>query len=116
IPVMIGGVIALLRFLKTPRGKAIFHRHILKAPGINNLVRKIAIARFARTFSALIGAGVAVLEALDVTAHAVGNTVYETALLEAAEEVKNGAPLSSVIARNPLFPAIVAQMIAVGEE
>jgi type IV pilus assembly protein PilC len=116
IPVFIAGIIFLLRFLKTPRGKALFHRLILKMPGVNGLVRKIAIARFARTFSALIGAGVAVLEALSVTAHAVGNVVYEDALLEAAEEVKNGAPLSSIISKNPLFPAIVAQMLAVGEE
>lgn len=116
IPGFIGGIIALLRFLKTPKGKAIFHRLILKAPGINGLVRKIAIARFARTFSALIGAGVAVLEALNVTAHAVGNIVYEEALIEAAEEVKNGAALSVVIEKNELFPAIVAQMLAVGEE
>lgn len=115
-PALIGAVILLLRFIKTPKGKVLFHRLLLKAPGVNGLVRKIAVARFARTFSALIGAGVAVLEALTVTAHAVGNTLYEEALLQAAEEVKNGAPLSSVIERNPLFPSIVAQMIAVGEE
>lgn len=116
IPAIVGGIILLLRFLKTPRGKSLFHRFILKVPGIKGLVLKVAIARFARTFSALIGAGVAVLEALHVTAHAVGNVVYEEALLQAAEEVKNGASLSSIIEKNPLFPAIVAQMIAVGEE
>ncbi len=116
IPLMIGAVVMLLRFLKTPKGKAIFHRFLLRAPGIKTLVQKIAIARFARTFSALIGAGVAVLEALTVTAHAVGNVVYEEALLEAAEEVKNGVPLSSIVSKNPLFPAIVGQMLSVGEE
>lgn len=116
VPAIIGGIIALLRFLRTPKGRALFHRLILRAPAINGLVRKIAIARFARTFSALIGAGVAVLESLDVTARAVGNIVYEEALLQAAEEVKNGASLSSVISKNPLFPAIVAQMLSVGEE
>ena len=116
IPLMIGAVVMLLRFLKTPKGKAIFHRLLLRAPGIKTLVQKIAIARFARTFSALIGAGVAVLEALTVTAHAVGNVVYEEALLEAAEEVKNGVPLSSIVSKNPLFPAIVGQMLSVGEE
>lgn len=116
IPVFIGGIFMLLRFLKTKKGKAIFHRLILKAPGINSLVRKIAVARFARTFSALIGAGVAVIEALDVTARAVGNVVYEEALLHAAEEVTNGASLSSIISKDPLFPAIVAQMLSVGEE
>lgn len=116
LPVFIGGIYMLLRFIKTPKGKAIFHRLILKAPGVGVLVQKIAIARFSRTFSALIGAGVAVLEALDVTARGVGNVVYEEALLRAAEEVKNGVSLSVVIGANPLFPAIVAQMLAVGEE
>ena len=63
-----------------------------------------------------MGAGVAVLEALNVTAHAVGNVVYEQSLIDAANEVKNGATLSSVIEKNTLFPAIVAQMLSVGEE
>lgn len=116
LPIFIGGVYALLRFIKTPKGKAIFHHFILKAPGVGILVQKIAVSRFSRTFSALIGAGVAVLEALDVTARGVGNVVYEEALLHAASEVKNGVPLSSVIGQNPLFPAIVSQMLAVGEE
>ena len=116
IPVLFGGIYLIYRYIKTPKGKALFHRLILKAPGINSIVIKVAVARFSRTFSALMGAGVAVLEALDVTAHAVGNTVFEDALIEAAEEVKNGATLSSIIDRNELFPPIVAQMLAVGEE
>ena len=77
---------------------------------------KVAVARFSRTFSALMGAGVAVLECLEVTSRAVGNTLYQDALQEAARDVKNGQPLSAVIDRNPLFPAIVGQMLAVGEE
>lgn len=116
LPLLIGSIFGLLRYIKTPKGKAIFHRFILKVPGVGVLVQKIAVARFARTFSALIGAGVAVLEALDVTAHAVGNVMYEDAILKAADEVKNGASLSSIIGKNPLFPAIVAQMLSVGEE
>ena len=116
IPMIVGSIFLLLRFLRAKQGKALFHRFLLKAPGINSLVKKIAIARFARTFSALIGAGVAVLEALNVTARAVGNVVYEEALIAAADEVKNGVSLSSVISKNPLFPAIVGQMLSVGEE
>ena len=89
---------------------------ILKVPGLKAIIVKVAIARFARTFSALMGAGVAVLEALDVTSRALGNVVYEEALQEAAKEVKNGSTLSSIIEKNPLFPSIVSQMLAVGEE
>lgn len=116
LPAVAGGVVFLLRFIKTPKGKALFHRLILRAPVIKELVRKVAVARFARTFSALMGAGVAVLEALRVTSKAVGNVVYEEALTSAADQVKNGKSLSSIIEKNDLFPPIVAQMLAVGEE
>ena len=116
LPALIGLVMLGLRYLRTPRGKAQLHRFVLKVPGLKGVVKKVAIARFAQTFSALMSAGVAVLEALDVTARSVGNIVYEEALKQAAEEVKNGATLSSVIEKNPLFPAIVSQMLAVGEE
>ena len=116
LPVLAASIYLLLRYIKTPKGKAQFHFILLRIPGVKTIVTKVAIARFARTFSALMGAGVAVLEALDVTAHAVGNVVYEHALIDAAEAVKNGATLSSVIEKNSLFPAIVSQMLAVGEE
>jgi type IV pilus assembly protein PilC len=116
LPLMIGGAVFLLRFIKTTRGKIIFHHLVLKVPGIKSIIMKVAVARFARTFAALMGAGVAVLESLRVTAHAVGNVVYEKALLDAAEAVKNGDTLSSIIEKNDLFPAIVAQMLSVGEE
>lgn len=115
-PALIGGIIFLIRFIKTPKGRAMFHRFILRVPLVNPIIRKVAIARFTRTFSALMGAGVAVLEAITVTSHAVGNVVYEKALLDAAEEVKNGRQLSAVIEKNELFPPIVAQMLSVGEE
>lgn len=116
LPLLIGGAVLVLRYIKTPKGKLQFDTFALKVPGVKSIVMKVAIARFTRTFSALMGAGVAVLEALDVTAHAVGNGVYEKALMDAADLVKNGDTLSSVIEKNPLFPAIVAQMLAVGEE
>ena len=115
--VLIGGTIFLLRYIKTPVGKAQFHALVLKIPVLKTIIMKLAVARFARTFSALIGAGVAVLEAMDVTAKAVGNKVYEDVLREAAEEVKNGEQLSNVVDKHQnLFPAIVAQMLSVGEE
>lgn len=116
LPLIVGTVVGVMRYIRTPRGKSQFHHLVLKIPGIKTIVTKVAIARFSRTFAALMGAGVAVLEALSVTSRAVGNVVYEKALTEAAEAVKNGATLSSIVEKNPLFPAIVAQMLAVGEE
>ena len=116
-PVLIGCIVALTYYIrKSPKGKRQFDTLILKLPAVNGIIRKVAVARFARTFSALMGAGVAVLEALDVTSPAIGNVLYEEALKQAAVEVKNGRSLSSVIEKNDLFPSIVSQMLAVGEE
>lgn len=115
---LVSGVLTygLMRYTKTTKGKFQRDTLFLKIPLINSTIKKVAVAHFARTFSALIEAGVAVLEALSVTSRAVGNVVYEKALLDAEVEVKNGKNLSSVIAANPLFPPIVSQMILVGEE
>lgn len=115
-PVIGGTIFFTLRYIKTKKGRRQFHLLILKLPGINNIIKKVAIARFARTFSALMGAGVAVLESLDVTSRAVGNVIYEEAIKAAAIEVKNGKSLSAVIEKNELFPPIVSQMLGVGEE
>lgn len=116
LPALIGGVVLLLRYIKTPVGKQQFHKLVLKVPGVSPIIKKVAVARFARTFSALIGAGVPVLESLRVSANAIGNYVYEKALLDAGEQVKSGKQLSEIIGSNPLFPAILSQMMAVGEE
>lgn len=116
IPIVIAAVYLLLRYIKTPAGKKQFHRLVLRIPAINGVIRKVVIARFARTFSSLNGAGVSILETLTVTAHALGNTVYEEALLNSIDKVKNGQQLSHVLESDELFPAIVSQMLAVGEE
>ena len=116
LPVVVVGIVFLMRWLKTPVGKHAFHRVSLKIPSVSGIIKKVAVARFARTFSALMGSGAAVLEALDVTARSVGNIVYQDAIHEAAIEVKNGKQLSKVIEKSGLFPPIVAQMLAVGEE
>lgn len=115
-PVIGGGTYGIIYYIRTPKGRRQFDQLVLKLPGIKGIIRKSAVARFARTFSALMGAGVAVLECLDVTSRAVGNIMFQEALQEAAREVKNGASLSSVIESNELFPGIVGQMLAVGEE
>lgn len=104
------------RYLKTPTGRYQFHSFVLRVPILKNLITKIAVARFTRTFAALIGAGVSVVEALKVTSRAVGNDVYRKAIEQAAMEVVNGKQLSQAIEGNKLFPGIVPQMLAVGEE
>lgn len=110
------GSFFLRRYLRTPRGKYNFHKLLLNMPVIKGLVAKIALARFARTFASLMSAGVSVLDALEVTANAIGNKVIEKELKDAAKEVKNGKQLSEPLSRSKYFPAVVAQMLAIGEE
>ncbi|HVX56305.1 MAG TPA: type II secretion system F family protein, partial [Candidatus Saccharimonadales bacterium] len=106
----------LLRYIKTDAGKYKFHSLLLRLPLVKTIVLKVAIARFSRTFASLMGAGVSVLDALEVTGAALGNKVIEKELKEAAKEVRNGKPLSDPISKSPHFPSIVAQMLLVGEE
>lgn len=106
----------LLRYIRTDNGKYKFHSLLLRTPIVKNIVLKVAVARFARTFASLMGAGVSVLDSLDVTGKAIGNKVIEKELEDAAVQVKNGKPLSDPISASKNFPPIVAQMLLVGEE
>lgn len=106
----------LRRYIKTPKGKYRFHLFLLHIPIIKTIIIKIAIARFARVFASLMSAGVAVLDALEVTGNAIGNKVIEAELKEAAKAVKNGKQLSDPLSHSKYFPAIVPQMLAIGEE
>lgn len=116
IVLTVGGIYMLRRYIKTPGGKYKFHVLLLRTPILKNIVTKIAVARFARTFASLMSAGVSVLEALEVTGGAIGNKVIEAELKAAAVEVKNGKQLSEPLTTSKHFPAIVPQMLAVGEE
>lgn len=109
-------VFFLLRYIKTDAGKYRFHDLLLRIPVVKTVILKIAIARFSRTFASLMGAGVSVLDALEVTGAALGNKVIEAELKAASEEVRNGKPLSEPISKSKHFPPIVAQMLLVGEE
>ncbi|MDB5164502.1 MAG: Type secretion system protein [Candidatus Saccharibacteria bacterium] len=104
------------RYVKTDSGKYKLHALLLRIPVVKTVILKVAIARFSRTFASLMGSGVSVLDALEVTGAALGNKVIEEELKAAAVEVKNGKQLSEPISRSKHFPPIVAQMLAVGEE
>ncbi len=106
----------LRRYIKTPKGKYLFHSLLLRIPILNGIILKIAIARFSRTFASLMNAGVGVLDSLEVTGGAIGNKVIEEELKEAAKQVKNGKQLSEPLSQSKYFPAIVSQMLAIGEE
>lgn len=113
---MAGFIFLFKRYISTPKGKYRFHAFLLKIPVLKGIIIKIAIARFARTFASLMSAGVSVLNALQVTGGAIGNKVIEKELIDAAAEVKNGKQLSEPLSKSKHFPAIVSQMLSIGEE
>jgi type IV pilus assembly protein PilC len=114
--IFFGGFYLLRRYIRTPKGKYKLHAFLLRVPVLKMVIIKICIARFSRTFASLMSAGVAVLDALEVTGGAIGNKVIEKELHDAAQQVKNGKPLSETLEGSPHFPAIVSQMLAIGEE
>ena len=113
------GVVWLFRFWKrTDRGRMQWDRLKLKFPmKIGGIVQKVALARFSRTFSGLVSAGVPMLEAIDITGKTSGNRVIEKAMEDVRESVKKGGTLTAPMAEVPeAFPVMVTQMIGVGEE
>jgi type IV pilus assembly protein PilC len=110
------GTYALRRYIKTPKGRRKKDEILLKIPILNTVIKKVAIARFARTFASLIGAGVTVIEAIEVTAKAIGNAVIEDELMAASKAVTNGQQFSVPLSNSKVFPPIVSQMMAIGEE
>jgi type IV pilus assembly protein PilC len=110
------GVILLKRWIRTPQGKAVWDITLLKVPIFGSLMRKTAIARFCSTFSSLLRAGVPVLESLDITKETVSNVVVARAVQSMAEGVQRGETMTARLSSHPIFPAMVSQMMSVGEE
>ena len=117
---LIGGVAIFYGFFHAKkRSRAVQHfvdRAILKVPIIGPILNKSAIARYARTLSTTFAAGVPLVEALESVAGACGNIVYETAVLRMRDEVATGQRLQRAMENTELFPNMVNQMVAVGEE
>ncbi len=116
IPIIILAVFLFRRWIKTENGRYKWHAFLLRAPVAGPVIAKIAVARFSRTFASLMGSGVSVLEALDVTGRAVGNKVIQKELSQIAANVKNGQQLGKQLLEAKFFPPIVGQMMSVGEE
>jgi type IV pilus assembly protein PilC len=88
----------------------------LKAPVFGQIARKLAIARFTRNFGTMIHAGVPILQALDIVGTTSGNVVIEHATKDVQDSVRRGESLAGPLAAHPVFPPMVVQMIAVGED
>ena len=111
-----GVVFVYKRWKVTPGGKAVLDRMALKAPVFGSIVHKSAIARFSRTLSVLLRSGVNILTSLEITAETVNNSVIEATLDDIRNGVRNGQPMSTPMATHSVFPPMVVQMLAVGEE
>ena len=118
LAIMMGGGVATFLYFKK-RSRPMRHwldRMSLKMPIIGGILQKAAIARYARTLSTMFAAGVPLVEALESVAGATGNIVYEVGVLEMRDEVATGQRLQQAMENTDLFPNMVIQMIAVGEE
>jgi type IV pilus assembly protein PilC len=116
-PIIAGLVFGFLRGKKTERGRQIWDRVRLRLPmKIGDTVRKITMARFSRTLSTLVAAGVDIIRALEITGQACGNFVVEEALIDVRTRVREGSSIAQPLVDNPVFPPMVSQMIQIGEE
>jgi type IV pilus assembly protein PilC len=111
-----GAVWGFRRWIATENGRSHWDIVKLKIPVMGLLTRKTALARFSRTLSALVRSGVPILESLDIVAETAGNYVVSRAVHDTQIAVKSGEPMSQRLERHPVFPPMVVQMMAVGEE
>jgi type IV pilus assembly protein PilC len=115
IVVVVVVVVAIQRFYKTDKGQLTLDGIMLKIPVLGNLQQKSAIARFARTLGTLLASGVAIMDALEITAKTAGNRVVQDAIMAARKSIGGGETISAPLKTMKIFPPMVVQMIAVGE-
>jgi len=117
---MVPAVVALgygfRRYYQTPAGRMTVDGLLLKVPVLGNVLRKIAVARFSRTLSTLITSGVPILEGLAITARTAGNAVIEKAIMETRTSIEQGKTIAEPLRESGVFPTMVTQMVAVGEQ
>jgi len=115
VPVLILLFFLFKRYYKTDNGKALVDRLLLRLPIFGPLFRKIAVARFSRTLGTLVSSGVPILDGLIIVSRTAGNRAIETAIMNARASIREGETIAEPLSRSGHFPAMVIQMIAVGE-
>ena len=113
---IIGSSIGITYYYKTPKGRWVIDTLMLKFPIIGSILRKVAVARFARILSTLLSSGVPILQSLDITAKTAGNVVIEDAILKVRAGVERGENFVDPLKATNVFPHMVGQMIGVGEQ
>lgn len=114
--VMASVVFGIRYYKNTPSGKELFGRLSFRLPLFGKLNRKTVSARFSRTLSTLLSAGIPMIEAIDITARTIDNVIAKDFLLDAKEQISKGIPLSAAVARSGIFPPMVCHMTKIGEE
>jgi type IV pilus assembly protein PilC len=104
------------RYYKTYKGRRVIDRLMLKLPVLGVVIKKIAVARFCRTLGTLVSSGVPILEALEITAKTSGNSVVEDAIMATRASVEEGKTIAEPLKATDVFPPMVVQMVAVGEQ
>jgi type IV pilus assembly protein PilC len=114
--VVIGGTSLFRWWRATDSGRLIWDTILLRLPVFGPLVRKLALARFTRTFGTLVSAGVPILSALEIVGSTSGNEVVSRAVKKIRSAIKEGETIAKPLSESPVFPSMLVQMIAVGEE
>lgn len=120
ILVIIGGIIFIIfafkKFYSTKRGREIVDELALKAPVFGVLIRKVAVAKFTRTLGTMVSSGVPILDGLDIVAKTAGNRTIEKAIVKVRQSISEGNTIADPLTKSGVFPPMVCQMIAVGEQ
>jgi type IV pilus assembly protein PilC len=109
-------IFALVRYHKTHKGRRHIDGLMLKAPVLGTVLKKIAVARFCRTLGTLVSSGVPILDGLEITARTSGNAIIEDAIMSTRRSVEEGKTISEPLKASDVFPPMVVQMVAVGEQ
>ncbi len=113
---VVGLVFGIRKYYSTDSGEYNIDKFLLNIPNLGELLRKASIARFSRTLGTLLGSGVAILDAMEITATTSGNRVVQEAIMKSRASIASGDTISEPLGKSTVFPPMVVQMIRVGEE
>jgi general secretion pathway protein F len=115
LPLLIGTVVMAVRWTRSPKGRPVWDRWVLKAPVFGSLIRMLAIARFSRTLATLQKSGVPLLTSMDITKNVISNGVLSAVVENARDAIREGESIAGPLKRSGEFPPLVHHMIAIGE-
>jgi type IV pilus assembly protein PilC len=109
-------IFAIFRYHKTYSGRRVIDKLMLKIPVLGGVLKKIAVARFCRTLGTLVSSGVPILDGLEITARTAGNAIVEDAIMSTRKSIEEGKTIAEPLKGTDVFPPMVVQMVAVGEQ